>query len=192
MMIGTARPGDREDIRKREWVAKGPAGLSRIVRRATTVGKNQRYQSGRELFSDIVHYGEFDEVGLSIPDAVELNFTGLSKPPAGAPSWQGSSVATWQIAGGRGRGAAPRGGSLRVVTTGTRPGYLRKNGVPYSASTTLTEYYNATNEPNGDRWLIITTIVEDPVYLNDQFVTSTHFKKVVNGSSWNPTPCEAS
>jgi hypothetical protein len=107
------------------------------------------------------------------------------------PSWQGTSVAQWQIAGGRG-GAPPTGGSLRVVTSGLRPGYLRKNGVPYSANALVTEYYNRTNEPNGDTWLVVTTVVEDPVNLTGRFVTSSHFKKAPDGSIWNPTPCEAS
>src|SRR5213594_1964813 len=44
---------------------------------------------------------------------------------AGAPSWQGNSVATWETAGGR-RGGPPAGGALKIVTTGLRPGYLRK------------------------------------------------------------------
>jgi hypothetical protein len=112
-------------------------------------------------------------------------------PPAAQPSWQGTSVAQWQIASGR-RDAPPSGGSLKVVTTGLRPGYLRKNGVPYSANAVVTEYYNRANEPNGDTWLIVTTIVEDPVNLNGRFVTSSHFKKAADGSVWNPTRCEAS
>ena len=78
------------------------------------------------------------------------------------------------------------------MTTGLRPGYLRKNGVPYSANAIVTEYYNRTNEPNGDSWLIVTTVVEDPMYLNGRFVTSSHFKKAADGSLWNPTPCEVS
>jgi hypothetical protein len=110
--------------------------------------------------------------------------------PAAQPSWQGRSVAQWQISGGR-RGAPPAGGSLKVVTTGLRPGYLRKNGVPYSASAVVTEYYNRTNEPNGDSWLVVTTVVEDPVNLAARFVTSSHFKKAADGSVWNPAPCEA-
>jgi hypothetical protein len=113
--------------------------------------------------------------------------------PGGEPTWQGSSVATWQAAGGRrGGGAGPRNGSLRVVTTNLRPGYLRKNGVPYSANARVTEYINRTNEPNGDSWLIVTTVVEDPQSLTARFVTSSHFKKVPDGSAWNPTPCSAS
>jgi hypothetical protein len=114
--------------------------------------------------------------------------TRTATTPAGAPSWQGRSLAAWQIAGRR--GAAPSGGSLRVVTNGLRPGYLRKNGVPYSANAVVTEYYNRTNEPNGDSWLVVTTVVEDPQYLAARFVTSSHFKKAADGSIWNPTPCE--
>jgi hypothetical protein len=107
-------------------------------------------------------------------------------------SWQGTSVANWQLAGGGRRGGGtPRGGSLRVVTTNLRPGYLRKNGVPYSADTRVTEYINRTSEPNGDTWLIVTTVVEDPQNLTSRFVTSSHFKKVLDGSAWSPTPCSA-
>lgn len=112
----------------------------------------------------------------------------------GAPSWQGTSIANWQLAGGgggrRGGGAPPRGGSLRVLTTNMRPGYLRRNGVPYSAGARVTEYYNRVNETNGDSWLIVTTIVEDPEYLEARFATSSHFKKVPDGSAWNPRGCE--
>ena len=50
----------------------------------------------------------------------------FSNPPAsGEPSWQGRSIAEWEAAGGGGRGAA-RQGSLKVVTTNLRPGYVRR------------------------------------------------------------------
>jgi hypothetical protein len=113
---------------------------------------------------------------------------------AGAPSdagWQGNSTATW-VGGGGGRAAAgQRFGSLTVVTTGLRPGYLRKNGVPYSQNTRLTEYVNLLDEPNGDQWLVFTTMVEDPTYLTSRFVTSSQFKKVGDPANFSPTPCEA-
>ncbi len=70
-----------------------------------------------------------------------------------------------------------------------RPGYLRKNGVPYSANTVLTEYFDRTIETNGDSWLIVTTTVEDPTYLNGPFYTSTNFKKEADGAKWSPSPC---
>jgi len=115
---------------------------------------------------------------------------GEVQPAAGPPTLQGNSVATWEVAGGR-RGGPPSGGSLKVVTSGLRPGYLRKNGYPYSDKTTVTEYYDRTNESNGDSWLIVTTIVNDPVYLAQEFVTSTHFKKQADAKGWNPQPCTA-
>ena len=117
--------------------------------------------------------------------------------PQGAPSLQGDSVASWDVPeSGRGRGVAAKagsfpGGSLKVVTTHLRPGYLRKNGVPYSANAVLTEYFSHTKEPNGDEWLVVTTVVEDPQYLTTPFITSTHFKKITDASGWNPTPCVA-
>ena len=92
--------------------------------------------------------------------------------------------------GGAGRGIRP--GSLKVVTTHLSPGYLRKNGVPYGSATTLTEYFDRTYEPNGDSLLIVTTIVADPEYLTQDFITSTHFKKLPDsGPGWDPTACEA-
>jgi hypothetical protein len=108
--------------------------------------------------------------------------------PSGAAQWQGFSAAKWSIPGGAGRGQN-RGGSLKVVTTHIRPGYLRKNGVPYSADAVLTEYYSRTAEPNGDSWLIVTTIVEDPKYLTQPFITSTHFRLQPDSKGWDPQPC---
>ena len=70
-----------------------------------------------------------------------------------------------------------------------RPGYLRWNGVPYSEDAVVREYYDVTNMPNGDIWLIATTIVEDPLYLDIPYVTSTNFKKQADDSGWNSTPC---
>jgi hypothetical protein len=120
--------------------------------------------------------------------------------PAGTKaSMQGYSIATWQPAlGGRaGRGgqgqpgaAVQRGGSLKVVTTNLTPGYLRRNGVPYSDRTTVTEYYDLPRESDGAQWLIVKTIVEDPQYLFEPFITSTNLKKEADGSKWKPTPCE--
>ena len=120
-----------------------------------------------------------------------------SKAPASeAASWQGYSEAMWDglRPPPRGRGAAPvtpQGGTLKVMTAHLKPGYLRKNGVPYSGDTELTEYMDRTNEPNGDSWLIVTTIVHDPANLYQDFVTSTHFKMEKDGAKWSPSQCEA-
>lgn len=116
------------------------------------------------------------------------------EPPANEKdSLQGYSVASWDgPPAGRGAPRGPmRAGSLKVVTTHLSPGYLRKNGVPYDNKTVLTEYYTRTHEPNGDSWLIITTIVDDPTYLTQTFITSTNFKMEPNGDKWMPEDCEA-
>ena len=111
-----------------------------------------------------------------------------SKWQGGVPQWQGDSVATWEKIGSAGAPVPGRGGALHVVTTHMRPGYLRKNGVPYSADAALTEYYNRFDR-NGVSYLIVTSIVEDPKYLNLRFSTSEEFKREPDASKWNPTPC---
>ena len=77
------------------------------------------------------------------------------------------------------------------MTTNLRAGYLRKNGVPYSENTTLREYFDLSNEQNGDTWFVVTTIVEDPQYLTQPFVTSTNFKKQMDAAGFSPTACAA-
>ena len=128
-----------------------------------------------------------------------LHFGGAA-PPDVQPSWQGYSVAKWEAGppipqGGAGLGLGPRVGtrsrSLEVVTTNLNPGYLRKNGVPYSARTTVTEYFDLFAEPNGDQHLMVMTTVTDPEYLAVPFVTTSDFKKEADGSKWDPTPCTA-
>ena len=112
-------------------------------------------------------------------------------PPPEKPSWQGQSLVTWQDApGGRGRGGA-RMGSLKVATTNLRPGYVRKNGAPYSTKTVVTEYYDVNTWPNGEQWMTVTTKVEDPTFFNRQYLTTSDFKKLPNAAGWNPTPCSA-
>jgi len=103
--------------------------------------------------------------------------------PSGSRSWQGESTATWEPATG--------GGSLRVVTSNLLAGYLRKNGVPYSERTTVTEHFDITSLPDGSKLLLVTTIVEDPLYLTGPYIVSPHFKKEANGSKWEPTPCSS-
>lgn len=115
-------------------------------------------------------------------------------PASGAPTWQGDSVAQWELAGPGGRNAGPpakRGGDLLVVTTHQKAGYLQKNGVPYSADAIITEHFDLTKEPNGDEYLIVTTLVDDPKYLARHFQRSSHFKKQADATGWDPTPCSA-
>jgi hypothetical protein len=115
----------------------------------------------------------------------------FSDPPQHEATWQGTSKAEWDILAGR-RGRPPLPTSLKVVTTNLRPGYLRKNGIPYSAHATLTEYFDRINEANGDAYLIVTTTIEDPEYLTQPYLYSTHFKRQADATGWSPSPCRAS
>ena len=120
-------------------------------------------------------------------------------PAAGEPTWQGTSIARWEspprsLAGstiplGLGSRAGTDSRTLEVTTTRIRPGYLRKNGVPFSADTTVTEYFDLFKDPDGLNWFVVTTIVRDPQFLNGPWVTTSHFKKEPDGAKWKPTPC---
>ena len=116
---------------------------------------------------------------------------GSKDPPprdGGKPTWQGVSTAQWERAGGR--GGPPTGGSFTVTTRNMRAGYLRKNGVPYSANATVTEHFDVSPAPGG-QLLVVTTVVDDPQYLTQPFIVSSHFRKEADGSKWDPTPCNA-
>jgi hypothetical protein len=129
-----------------------------------------------------------------------FHFGGTDAPDT-PTTWQGHSVASWErpLQGVERQNAIPvfarrtgtRGRALEVTTTKVRPGYLRKNGVPYSEQTAVTEFYDYRRHPNGEEWFTVTTIVRDPVYLDGPFITSSDFKKELDGSRWRPTPCEA-
>ncbi len=110
-------------------------------------------------------------------------------PPPAQPTWQGQSIARWERPG-RGNPAIKLG-SLAVTTTNMKPGYLRKNGVPYSDAARVTEYFDLSPMPGNGQLIVVTTIVDDPRYLTQQFVVSSQFKKEADGSKWDPTPCSA-
>jgi hypothetical protein len=117
-----------------------------------------------------------------------------------APSRQGYSAAQWE---GAVRGVGlPRAGlgatregtnsrALQAVTTHLLPGYLRKNGFPVSSNAVVREYYDVFAERSGQPWFVVTTVVEDAIYLQEPFVTSSNFKKQDGATGWNPRPCSA-
>jgi len=122
--------------------------------------------------------------------------------PSTDPRATGGGILSRGVPGGGGQGLRggppPRqqaqintGGYIRVVTTNFREGYLRKNGVPYSEQASITEYIQRLpTHPNGDSWLHVLTIVEDPKYLSQPFYTSTQFKLEPNGAKFSPSPCK--
>ena len=126
---------------------------------------------------------------------------GIGRGPE-APAGPGAGPAGPPVPGGGGqglRGGPPprgvasiqRGGSLKVVTTNFKAGYLRKNGVPYSEQAVITEYFHRLPaHPNGDEWLNVVTIVEDPRYLAQPFYTSTSFRREADATKFAPSPCK--
>ena len=137
---------------------------------------------------------------LSDALAAHFDMAAVASFEGAGADWQGISSASWDYPrpaivsgfGGLNLGFTPPpppGGSLRVVTTKMRPGYLRKNGVPYSGSTVLTEYFDRFDVPGGETILLVTSEVNDPEYLAQPFWTSTNFKKENDGSGWSPTTC---
>jgi hypothetical protein len=126
---------------------------------------------------------------------------GAAAADKGPASWQGYSAAEWQLPGGpRGRRGAPAPGSadllgqprpatLKVVTTNMLPGYIRKNGVPYSGNAVLTEYFNRLTGQQNDVYMSVTAMVEDATYLTQPFLRTYTFKKLQDATGWDPTPC---
>ncbi len=104
---------------------------------------------------------------------------------------QGAAKANWEFAGGRPpqAGETARGGDLNVVITKAKAAYLQRNGVPYSANAIITEHYDLVKEADGVQYLIVTTLIEDPMYLARPYQRSTHFRKQADATGWDPTPC---
>jgi len=143
----------------------------------------------------------------NMEQALRTGEVGTSQGPA---SMQGYSVAAWEQpyrynASAFQRGAVPgRGGGLgqsqinvsqpgedlAVLTTDLTPGWLRRNGVPYSSHTRLIEHYQTFEDPTGKQWFDVTTEVIDPEYLNTPFITSADFQKEPDGSKWAPHACK--
>jgi hypothetical protein len=115
-----------------------------------------------------------------------FHFGAWKAPAGGAHTIQGDSVAAWEN-GGRGGTDS----SLQVTTTNLKAGFLRKNGVPYSANTTLDEYYELITQPDGSPLLVVTIATTDPQYLRQPFVITSQFKKEPGDAKWKPTPCSA-
>jgi hypothetical protein len=113
-------------------------------------------------------------------------------PAAAAPAWQGSSVARWnRPVNPSAPGLAPQG-ELRVTTTGMRPGYVRRNGIPYSGGATMNEYFVRLVDDDGQQYLAVTQMLEDPQYFLQPIVRTMLFKKQPDAAGWNPTPCSVS
>lgn len=125
-----------------------------------------------------------DEQALRVESDAGMQTRILRFTPSSPPrerTWQGHSTANWDIPARK----------LVVTTTNLRSGYLRRNGVPYSTDARVTEYFVLAPVGQNEQALIVTTIVEDPRYLQRPFVVSSHFKRDKDPSRWSPAPCAA-
>lgn len=112
-------------------------------------------------------------------------------------SLQGYSMASWEydaappggFAGFTRNSADTQHGSLKIETSHLSAAWLRSNGAPVSENATVTEYVDLFADPNGNDWVVFTTIVHDPEYLNTDFITSSHYRRDNDRGAWDPRPC---
>jgi len=178
----------RDEAAGEQCKAYGAAGLLRLP---TRVRISWQDDAALKLETDAGTQTRLFRFGPTRADAGGTTPAG-ERTPGG--DWQGASSATWDYPqaafAGRGGGPAP-GGSLKVVTVRMRPGYLRRNGVPYGANAVLTEYFDRLDVPDGDSLLVVTAEVVDTEYLATPYWTSQQFKRETDTSRWQPTPCAA-
>jgi glyoxylase-like metal-dependent hydrolase (beta-lactamase superfamily II) len=77
------------------------------------------------------------------------------------------------------------GSALRVTTTHIKAGTIQRNGVPTSPYATMTEFFIR----HGDT-MLVATIVEDPIYLEEPFVRTSNFVWAPNQVQARPSPFE--
>jgi len=150
-----------------------------VIRIETDAGKQVRSLT----FTNVVVEQARREIGATgggtpRPDAAgpQAETIAAGTLAASPPSLQGTSRAEWERS------------DLKVTTTNHTGGYLRRNGVPYSDKASITEYFYRYSA-FGDEWLTVSTVVEDPQYLRQPFLTSSSFKKEPNDSKWSPSDC---
>ena len=91
---------------------------------------------------------------------------GREHPPASAlHTFTGYSTGHWE------------GDTLVVETTHMKAGWLRRNGTPTSERAKMTEFYQRFD----NSYLLVTTIIEDPVYLSEPFVRTTEYELTLRG-----------
>lgn len=111
---------------------------------------------------------QYDRVGRVV-EAIRLDGTfgldrivwmdGRPHPPAEAlHTFNGFSTGHWE------------GDTLVVETTHMKLGWLRRNGTPTSERARMIEHYTRFGD-----YLMVTTIVDDPVYFSEPFVRTTEY-----------------
>jgi len=84
---------------------------------------------------------------------------GRPHPPAWAPhTWSGFSTGEWI------------GNTLKITTTHLKDGYIRRGGPQTTDMFTMTDYLTRHEDI-----LMIVTVIEDPIYLDEPFIQSTTY-----------------
>jgi glyoxylase-like metal-dependent hydrolase (beta-lactamase superfamily II) len=84
--------------------------------------------------------------------------------PNAEHTWDGFSTGEWV-----------NGNALKVTTTHMKAAFINRNGPPASTKSTMTEFFF-----RHDLHLLLVTIIDDPVYLEEPFVRTSNF-------IWSPT-----
>jgi len=137
---------------------------------------------------------------IEVDSGTQTRLLSFGTPQGGAGTWQGVSLAEWESSRvgtsfratlALGQAGASEATSLRAVTTDLRPGYIRKNGVPYSENAVLTEYFDVLEPEENLSYLVVSATLDDPTYLSEPMLTAVHFRKQPGATGWNPSPCTA-
>jgi len=144
-----------------------------------------------------ISWADDNTLKIDMDAGTQTRLLHFNAPPlaAGTPkTLQGYSAATWEVGGGgrggggRGGGApaAPRWGSLNVVTTNMSGGYLLSSRSAYSENAVLTEYFSKHSD-FGQEYLTVTASLVDG---GSTRIVSSTFKKEPDGSKFKPSGCE--
>ena len=55
----------------------------------------------------------------------------------------------------------------------------------------INQRLTTVSEPDGNTYLLVTKILEDPQYMSGPWVRTVQFRKQPDANGWNPTPCSA-
>lgn len=113
---------------------------------------------------------------------------GDTQNETGVGTWQGVSNASWNLRR-QGRGGPIISGTMEVETYGMRQGYLLRHGIPYSDQASMQEYFDLVMQDDGNEYLIVVSVVTDPVFLGAPAITSSNFRREADDSLWDPTEC---
>jgi hypothetical protein len=125
------------------------------------------------------------------PHAHFVGFTGLSQTRWAAYRRSTircgcSSRRAWGIVAGETDRTRPLNAYPKVAS------YVGRGSIDAAANfAVMTEHFDVATEPNGWRFILLTTQIEDPEYLTSMFLLNMPFRLLPDGAQWTPGPCTA-